>query len=513
MAKLIRTAFLIGLAVTWRPDAAAGQYSWSNFSVSVGFGTGGAGFGVGASYAAVDPFYDVYYEDPCWDYAYYESYRHACSRGYDGIHIRQNYSVVSLNRYRRPGWPRYYSPYGYYGYPSHTHFSVSFGLNFGYGYPFSFYGSHYYTPVYSAYGYPAYGYGYPAYGYGHGHGYGYGYGYGYPAYGVVRFGGSRNASTVIRPAPAYRGSPLVRSSPVYKESPQLGGRSTSAASSLTSRTAAATRSPSDGRARALSTRAEAPDRSQSKQRISARRISANPTPSDGTRMSRAQTPRERFSVTGRRSTRVRPSDAVSRGGADRTDGLRARRGTSTRLYPPSRATTSRRPTSSSDRASATTRRRSAPTPSGSPERSSRALETGRPGTQTPSTAAPRPTAQSRSGTPRPTARSRSGGITRKMSMRERAPATRSAPSARARTSGPSQPKTASPSRSRPTQPSARSARTRTPPRAPAARRAPPTRSAAPRATTPRSRASLGGASRGAARARATRPARSGNPRR
>ena len=64
MAKLIRTAFLIGLAVTWHPDAAAGQYSWSNFSVSVGFGTGGAGFGVGASYAAVDPFYDVYYEDP-----------------------------------------------------------------------------------------------------------------------------------------------------------------------------------------------------------------------------------------------------------------------------------------------------------------------------------------------------------------------------------------------------------------------------------------------------------------
>ena len=349
MAKLIRTAFLIGLAVTWHPDAAAGQYSWSNFSVSMGFGTGGAGFGVGASYAAVDPFYDVYYEDPCWDYAYYESYRHACSRGYDGIHIRQNYSVVFLNRYRRPGWPSYYSPYGYYGYPSHTHFSVSFGLNFGYGYPFPFYGSHYYTPVYSAYGYPAYGYG---------HGFGYGYGYGYPAYGVVRFGGSRNASMVIRPAPAYRGSPLVRSSPVYKESPQPGGRNTLAASSLTSRTAAATRSPSDGRARALSTRAEAPDRSRSKQRISARRTSANPTPNDGTRMSRAQTPRERFAVTGRRSTRARPSDAVSRGGAAyRTDGLRARRGTSTRLYPPSRATTSRRPTSSSDRAFATTRQR------------------------------------------------------------------------------------------------------------------------------------------------------------
>ena len=59
MAKLMRTAFLIGLAVTWRPDAAAGQYSWSTFSVSAGLGTGG--FGVGASYAAVDPWYDSYY--------------------------------------------------------------------------------------------------------------------------------------------------------------------------------------------------------------------------------------------------------------------------------------------------------------------------------------------------------------------------------------------------------------------------------------------------------------------
>ena len=70
VAKLMRTALLIGLAVTWRPGAAAGQYSWSNFSVSAGFGTGGAGFGVGASYAAVDPLYDFYYGDPCMDYAY-----------------------------------------------------------------------------------------------------------------------------------------------------------------------------------------------------------------------------------------------------------------------------------------------------------------------------------------------------------------------------------------------------------------------------------------------------------
>ena len=57
VTKLMRTAFLIGLAVAWRPDAAAGQYSWSTFSVSFGLGIGG-GFGVGASYAAVDPWYD-----------------------------------------------------------------------------------------------------------------------------------------------------------------------------------------------------------------------------------------------------------------------------------------------------------------------------------------------------------------------------------------------------------------------------------------------------------------------
>ena len=133
VAKLMRTAFLIGLAVTWHPGAAAGQYSWSNFSVSAGFGTGGVAFGVRASYAAVDPFYvdpvyDVYYDDPCWDYAYYEWYRHACSRGYDRVHLRHNYSVVSVNRYRRHRWPSYYSPYGYYSYPSYTQFSLSFGL-------------------------------------------------------------------------------------------------------------------------------------------------------------------------------------------------------------------------------------------------------------------------------------------------------------------------------------------------------------------------------------------------
>ena len=101
MAKLMRTAFLIGLAVTWRPDAAAGQYSWSTFSVSAGLGTGG--FGVGASYAAVDPWYDSYYADPCWDYAYYELYWYECPVGLHRYPSRQShYRPVRLLRLPQP---------------------------------------------------------------------------------------------------------------------------------------------------------------------------------------------------------------------------------------------------------------------------------------------------------------------------------------------------------------------------------------------------------------------------
>ena len=165
VARLMRVVLLIGLAAAWRPDAAVAQYSWSNFSASVGFGTGSARLGVGASYTALDPLYDFYFEDPCWDYAYYEWYRHTCHRGYDRIHLRHNYSVVSVNPYRRPHRRSYYWPYGY---SSYSHFSLSFGLNFGYGYPSSYYGSHYYTPFYPIYGYPTYGYaayGHSPYGY------------------------------------------------------------------------------------------------------------------------------------------------------------------------------------------------------------------------------------------------------------------------------------------------------------------------------------------------------------
>ena len=46
VARLMRVVLLIGLAAAWRPDAAAAQYSWSNFSASVGFGTGSARLGI-----------------------------------------------------------------------------------------------------------------------------------------------------------------------------------------------------------------------------------------------------------------------------------------------------------------------------------------------------------------------------------------------------------------------------------------------------------------------------------
>ena len=68
MRRAIRTVLMIGLAFAWRAHPAAGQYSWSTFSASLGYGTGGSGFSVGVSYAAADPWFDYQYYDPCWDY-------------------------------------------------------------------------------------------------------------------------------------------------------------------------------------------------------------------------------------------------------------------------------------------------------------------------------------------------------------------------------------------------------------------------------------------------------------
>jgi len=116
VAKLIRTALFIGLAVTVHPGAAAEQYSWSNFSVSMGFRTGGVGWGFGSSYPSVDPWYDYAYTDPCWDYGYYERYWYDCP--FDFKRIRRR-SFVSVD-YRYPYRPPYYRPCGYYGYSGYT---------------------------------------------------------------------------------------------------------------------------------------------------------------------------------------------------------------------------------------------------------------------------------------------------------------------------------------------------------------------------------------------------------
>jgi hypothetical protein len=452
VAKLMRTAFLIGLAATWRPGAAAAQYSWSNFSVAASLGTGSASLGIGASYTAVDPLYDVYFEDPCWDYAYYEWYRHACHSGYDRIHVRHNYSVVSVNPYYRPRRPHYYSPYRY---SSHTHFSLSWGVSVGYGYPYSYYGS----PYYSA-SYPGYGYGYAAYGYPY---YGYpAYGYpahGYPAYryaedGVAYLGGNRTAG--------------------YKESPASSGQTVVAARSVNSRRATATRSYTGQRTSVSRAMGSVGERSIQPTRRPARVASPNrpgvgaasaranpaqrsraqrtdPTSTDATRVSRAQTLRESVATLKRRPARARPSDAVLRGAAARTDGLSARRGNSTRLSPLSRGTT-RRPARSIN-----------PEPGNTTERSS-------------------PTSGA--------AQARPEAVTRSRVLRERAPAPKSTPDARRRTSNQPQANRASPGRGRATQRSA----------------AP--RATAPRSAAPRARASTGRASRGAASARATAPTRS-----
>jgi len=188
---------------------------------------------------AVDPWYDFYYGDPCWDYAYYEWNWHACPHAFNRIQIRQSYSVVSLSLYPRLYWLSYYWPYGYYGYPSYSRFSFDFGLHFGYGYQPAYYRSHHHRLLYPTYGYPYGGY-YPTYGYAR---------HRYVGYGVVRYGRARTVSTAIRPSPVYRGRLLMSSSSLYKESPQRGGRLVATTRPSTSGTTAATRAVTDGMAR------------------------------------------------------------------------------------------------------------------------------------------------------------------------------------------------------------------------------------------------------------------------
>ena len=165
--KLVATALILGFALVCRPDAAAGQYSWSNFSFSLGVGTHGVGLGMGLSYSSVGSWYDIEYHDPCWDYTYYDWYAYPC---------RHSYYDPGYYSYYDPG---YYDDWGYYGYyhsrrsvrlsygylPWHYYYPAYWGYGWGYGhwrggihlsfgslYPYNWfdygYGSSYYGPYY-----------------------------------------------------------------------------------------------------------------------------------------------------------------------------------------------------------------------------------------------------------------------------------------------------------------------------------------------------------------------------
>ena len=354
VAKLMRTAFLIGLASTWRPGAAAAQYSWSNSSVSVGLRTGSARLGIGASYTAVDPLYDVYFEDPCWEVP----------------------ARMLLGARPHPRSPELFRCFG--------------------------------EPVLPP-----------------------------------------PAASLLLALRLLQLHPFLLEL-LYKESPQAGSQRVATLRSIASVRTTPTRSITDRRARASSALSSVRDRAAPQPRRRATSVAAP---------SRAQAPRGPAGVADARSARARPSEAVSRGAAPRTDGLSARRANPTRVFPRSQATT-RRPATSSDRELTSTTRRSAPTSAAGPNRPSRAPTTGRAASPAPTDAGPQPTSRSRSGA----AQSRPESVTRSRALRERAPAPQSTPNTRPQTSGRPQANTASPSPGRAARPSA-----------------------APRATAPRAR--------------------------
>jgi hypothetical protein len=461
VAKLMRMTLIVGLAVIGRPIAATGQYSWSDASVTVGLGSG---FGFGVSYTSLDPWYDPPYVDPCWDYDYYELY-YACPIVYT--------SATSSHHYRRPV---YYEPYRYYGYPSYNRFSVRIGLNFGHGYPSTFYGHSGHGPHYNGFGYPSHWYSY-------GYGYGYGYrnydgyrndgGYGYSQRGVVRYGGSRRSAVMARPAAVYRSSPVVRSSARYKESPRPGAQRAAVARSETAGIRTTERS-----AAAQRTGASNPKRS-----VALRRPARGSEAAD------------------RRAPRVRPSKSATQ----RTRGARsatARTGSPTRLSPPDRKVAIRpsnraRSGAVSSPRRETTERRTAQRSGTERNDLARGAARTRPTTaSTPEKAAPRPRSQSLS-----------GAAARSATRRQHAPVARSAPRTRPRASNPAQARTASPSRSRAMQPSAQRTAPRAAPRPRAAR------SSAPRASGQAPRRSSAGASRGSAGAGASAAVRGRSTRR
>ncbi len=281
MRRLIGTALILGFALVWRPDAAAGQYSWSDFSFSLGVGTHGVGLRVGLSYSSVGSWYDIEYHDPCWDYTYYDWYAYPC---------RYSYYDPSYHSYYDPG---YYDDWGYYG---DYHGRRSVRLSYGY-LPW-----HHYYPYYPAY----WGYGW---GYGHWGGgihlsfgslypynwFDYGYGSGY--YGSHYRGRVLPTYVGVRPRVlpgryGGAGSALYGSGLGYKESP----RATPVRRAADNR--AGTTAPSArtaARRAATTTAARSPQR-----RATAGRVQAPTTRASATRAAGAQ----------RTVPRARPSDAL-----------------------------------------------------------------------------------------------------------------------------------------------------------------------------------------------------------
>ncbi len=158
MRRLIGTALILGFALTWRPEVAAGQYSWSSFSLSVG-----VGFGLGLSYTSVEPWYEPGYSDPCWDYAYYDWYPY-CGNGYYGAGYAYDYGHHHYDGRRFASLFYGYNPWRF-SYPAYWGYGWGYPywggtrLSFGSLYPYDWFGyGNYRGGNRWAYGNGAYGY-------------------------------------------------------------------------------------------------------------------------------------------------------------------------------------------------------------------------------------------------------------------------------------------------------------------------------------------------------------------
>ena len=322
MRRLIGTALIIGFAITWRPEAAAGQYSWSSFSFSAGIG-----FGVGLSYTTVDPWYQPAYDDLCWTYSYYDSYAYPCRRSYYDVGYSYDYGYYDHYHSRR-----FVSlSYGYV--PSHFYYPSYWG--YGWGYPY--WGGSGRLSFGNLYAYNWFGYGnhrggvYPGY-----------------RYGDYAYYNNRGPNTWVTPRSAVAGRRGAGGRAIngtgYKEFPRpnsAGRVATSRAGSASAGANAATRGgvsatpPRSAQRTATARRAAAPStRSSASRAVGGRATGARPT-----------------------ASRARPSDAI-RG---RTDG----RSSVSRSRPPvARAAPSRGATPSA-RTAPSTRRSSDSRPSSS----------------------------------------------------------------------------------------------------------------------------------------------------